>query len=115
MTKTKQHKDYHLYNIMAYKNRVSGNEHSDEGPTADVKELPLTEYLPNDQDNKHYIEEFTHLIAWVWVKHVPALSWWEEHMPTHIPHDHEEEMKKKTERVSIHINFEKEKYYAQQK
>ena len=99
MTRERQHKDYHLFNMLAYKNRVGGNELSDEKPIASIKDIPLAEFLPNDEDNRHYLEEFTHLIALIWCQHIPALSWWKEHLPTYIPHEHEQEMKKKSERV----------------
>ena len=103
MTQSRQHKDYHLFNMLAYKNRVSGNELPDDTPTRNVIEMPLAAFLPDGQDNKHYLDEFIHLVAWVWVKHIPALKWWKDYLLPHIPHEHEKEMKTVTERVNMHM------------
>ena len=98
LTKERQYKDYHLFNLLAYKNRVGANQLSDEVPS-DPMDTPLSSFLPSDDDNKHYLQEFTHITAWVWCRQIPALRWWEKHLPSHLSHEHEGEMKRKTERV----------------
>ena len=103
MTKANQNKDYHLYNMIAYKNRISANELADDVPSLKIGDIPLTTFLPDTEENRHYMEEFAYLIARVWATHIPALQWFSPHIQSHIAHEHEQEVKKKTERVSYCI------------
>ena len=106
MTRSRQNKDYHLYNMIAYKNRVSGNNLPNDIPVVHAEDIPLTTFLPNAEDNRHFLKEFGYLVAKVWAKHIPAMEWFSAYLPDHLPHEHENEVLKKTERVGSYIDFE---------
>lgn len=49
MTTKNQRKDIHLYNQIAYKNRVGANILENDKPQRDIKSTRLEEFLPNNE------------------------------------------------------------------
>lgn len=99
MMKSNQNKDYHMFQYVAYENRISANHLPDEKPIADIKSIPLTTFLPSVQEQESLAEEFTTLVGQKWSEYIPALKWFGDHLPDHIHHKHIEEVKKKTNKV----------------
>lgn len=49
MTMKHQRQDYHLFNEVAYLNRVGATEHDDTSPLMDITTATFSEFLPNDE------------------------------------------------------------------
>ena len=47
MTSKHQRHDYHLFNVMAYKNRVDGNQLDDSYPQKEISSMNLAEFIPS--------------------------------------------------------------------
>lgn len=99
MMKGNQNKDYHMFQYVAHENRISANHLSDEKPIADICKIPLTTFLPSVQEQELLAEELTTLVGHKWAEYIPALKWFEEHLPDHIYHKHMDDVRKKTNKV----------------
>ncbi|XP_070564467.1 uncharacterized protein [Ptychodera flava] len=110
MTITHQNRDHHMFHIVAYKNRVSGNDLHNEEPRSDVKKVPFTNFLPSLSENEILAEEFSYLVAKTWTTHIPSLQRYGENLPHHLSHVYENEMKQKTEKVHLGVLEKNEQY-----
>lgn len=99
MTLKNKNKDHHMFNIVAFKNRVNPNHLPDVEPKNDINKEPFTTFLPSAEEQGELINEFVVLIGHKWATAIPALFWFKEHLPETIVHDHMEETKQKTEKV----------------
>ncbi len=99
MMKGNQNKDYHMFQYVAYENRISANHLSDEKPIADICKLPLTTFLPSVQEQEILAEELATLVGHKWAEHIPALEWFEDYLPDNIYHKHMDDVTKKTNKV----------------
>ena len=99
MTLQNRNKDHHMFQLVAFKNRVSCNHLPDDQPNRDIDKEPFTTFLPNAHEQAKLVEEFTILIGHKWVKYVPELSWYKDYLPRCIVHKKMEETKKITEKV----------------
>ncbi|XP_070572406.1 uncharacterized protein [Ptychodera flava] len=99
-----------MFHIVAYKNRVSGNDLHNEEPRSDVKKVPFTNFLPSLSENEILAEEFSYLVAKTWTTHIPSLQRYGENLPHHLSHVYENEMKQKTEKVHLGVLEKNEQY-----
>ena len=99
MTAKNQNKDHHMFQYVAFKNRASPNHLPNDKPIMNFDDMPLTTFLPNAEEQKMFVGEFVILVGKSWAKHIPALAWFQEHLPGRFMHEYVEETKKKTEKV----------------
>ena len=99
MTAKNQNKDHHMFQFVAFKNRVPPNHMPNDKPRMKADDMPLTTFLPNAAEQKMLVDELVTLVGERWVKNVPALAWFRDHLPGRIMHDYMEETKQKTEKV----------------
>lgn len=101
MTIENQNKDQHLYQICAYKNRVSGNTLDNTKPKLDIYTVPFSTFLPSLNDQDCLINEFSHLVAQYWATLIPCFRVYQNVIPNYIEHKYMQEMSQKTVRVSF--------------
>jgi hypothetical protein len=99
MTKQHQNKDHHMFQYVAYENRVSPNHMPDDITVADINKVPFTNFLPSGDEQLSLIDQFTVLVCQKWAKYIPNMGWFKDCMPSYIPHKHMDDMKKKTSKV----------------
>jgi hypothetical protein len=103
MTATHQNKDHHLYQNVAYKHRVSGNSLSDREPIGNIHDLPLTTFLPTEDESSALLKDFEHLVGHIWARTIPGLDWLAAHLEPYIRHPYMRQTSQKTEKVRIKI------------
>ena len=86
MTLSNKNKDHHMYQLVAFKNRIPSNDLSNENAKNDVKQVPLSTFLPSAAEQSALVEEFVILVGHVWGQYIPLLSWFLEHLPQWIVH-----------------------------
>ena len=101
MTSDNQNKDYHRCNHNAYWDRVNPTHLPDDGPIADLQEVPNSTFLPSLTDQKALLTDFTVLIGRVLVENLPAFEIFKDVVPIHIKHKYSDISKNKTETVSV--------------
>jgi hypothetical protein len=99
MTKQHQNKDHHMFQYVAYENRVSPNHMPGDITVADINKVPFTSFLPSGDEQLSLIDQFTVLVCQKWAKYIPNMGWFKDCMPSYIPHKHMDDMKKKTSKV----------------
>ena len=88
-----------MYQLVAFKNRVSSNHLPAGKPERDINTEPYTTFLPSADEQLQLVEELIVLVGHKWAEHIPELSWYKDFLPDHIQHDNIEETRKKTEKV----------------
>ena len=78
--------DVHWINQYITFDTVPSPHLDDQHPLADLKELPLTEYLLSQEEEKQFRSNITVLVARVLTKMVPCLAHIKDAVPKHIPH-----------------------------
>ena len=101
MTLTNKNKDHHMYQMVAFKNRISSNHLPNVSPKNDTSQVLFSSFLPNAEDQSTLIEELIILIGHVWGKYISSLAWFTECLPGQIVHAQMENTKKKTEKVGV--------------
>ena len=101
MTSDNQNKDYHWCNHNAYRDRVNPTHLPDDGPTADLQEVPNSTFLPSLTDQKALLNDFTVLIGRVLVENLTAFEIFKDVVPLHIKHKYSDILKNKTETVNV--------------
>lgn len=99
ITQTNQHKDQHMFQICAYKNRVSGNDLDDTKPKKIANSVNFSDVLPGAVDKTELISNFAFLVARIWAENLSAFTAFQAVLPECIEHQHMKETKQKTERV----------------
>jgi hypothetical protein len=89
-----------MFQNVAYENRISPNNLSDDQSIVDVDKISWLTFLPSAMEQTSLAEEITVMVCQLWAKYIPALSWYNDYVPTHIPHKHMEDVKKKTNKVN---------------
>lgn len=74
--------------------RLPSTHLDDQHPLADLKELPLTECLLSQEEEKQFRINIIVLVARVLTKMVPCLAHIKDAVPKHIPHPYSKEIKK---------------------
>ena len=110
MTSDNQNKDYHWCNHNAYRDRVNPTHLPDDGPIADLQEVPNSAFLPSLTDQKALLNDFTVLISRVLVENLTEFEIFKDVVPIHIKHKYSDILKNKTETVSVLSCFRKINY-----
>ena len=101
MRSDNQSKDLHYFHLYAAKDRIDFSEASEEPPSLNPDAI-LSELLPTADDIKDITSNFGVLISRKLIQYFP---YFEKHfsdiVTQHIPHAHEEEMKKVSKVVSV--------------
>lgn len=101
MTQDNQNKDIHWVNHNAVKNRISGNNLSDDGPICDLEDLDNVKLLPSTPDHVMQRENYITLVERVITDELPYLHFCKDEVMQHIPHTHSKEMAQKSDKVII--------------
>ncbi|XP_072021080.1 uncharacterized protein [Amphiura filiformis] len=107
VTRQNQKKSLHYFNHMAVKNRVSSMHLPADAPLGEASSFPVTEILPNHDDNMQLRTEMSILAGRVIAEHLPRLSWIKDHLPS-LDHQYMKEMKKKSDIVHLGILMKNE-------
>ena len=100
MTIKNKAKDHHMFQTVAFKNRISPNHLPDDQPKRDINQEPFTTFLPSAEEQLQLVEELVVLVGNKWTEYVPALAWYADYIPKHIQHENMKETKRKTEKVN---------------
>ena len=101
MTMDSGTKDLHYYQLIAIENRIVDYSLPNDQPSVNIKDVPLTTFLPSAEDDHMLRSEWATLIGQVLAKNMPALQWMGSFVPDHIPHKYMDITKKKSHIVSI--------------
>ena len=101
MTSSNQNKDLHWCNHNAYLDRVNPTHLLDDGPVADLHDVPNSTFLPSMTDQNSLLSDFIVLIGRVLVENMPASELFKDVVPLHIRHKYSDELQKKTETLSF--------------
>jgi len=101
MTTTFQRKEFHLFNSLAIKNRVSAFHLPDDTSVSDPKSISMMEFLPSADDESKLRDEWCIIGGRIITDHLVQLKWMAKYFPQHIKHKYSEEAMKKSEVVSI--------------
>lgn len=95
----KPNKSIHWFHLNAVKDRVNGNECSDNEPLRKVQEVEQWEVLPSSKENQDLLHDFIPLVARVIVDRIPAFKHFKDVVVRHLPHQYSDVMKEKSEQV----------------
>lgn len=87
------------FQVNAYLNRVSGNHLPDDQPVCATDSVPLSTFIPNEEDDLQIKKDFIFYIGKIWIKHIKYLEEFSDVFPAYLKHVHEKEMKTKTQKV----------------
>ncbi len=113
MTLQNRNKDHHLFQLVAFKNRVPSNHLPSNIPSSDICKIPFSSILPSPDEQTTLKEELVVLVGLKWAHYIPALSWLEEHLPPFIPHQNTDMTQVKSEKV-CQLKFHKKKLLSNQ-
>ena len=99
MTLTNRNKDHHLFQLVAFKNRIPSSHLPFNVPSADVNTIPFSSFIPSLEDQNALKEEMVVLVGLKWAHYIPALSWLKEYLPPCITHENMGKTRLKTEKV----------------
>ena len=96
--------DRHFFNLIVVRNRVSIPDKLIGIKAAKINsvlDIPLTHFLPSELDEVSFRKEVKILVSRELVKYFKELSWMKKLVVYHIPHEHSDEAKEKSEVVSV--------------
>ena len=99
MSLKNRNKDHHLFQLVAFKNRIPSNHLPSNVPSADVNTIPFSSFIPSLEDQNILKEEMVLLIGLKWAHYIPALSWLKDYLPPCITHANMDRTRMKTEKV----------------
>ncbi|XP_053398038.1 uncharacterized protein LOC123565316 [Mercenaria mercenaria] len=110
MTLTNQNKDHHMYQVCAYKNRISGNDLDNTKPIDDIENVKFERFLPDDSDKVKLKDELSLFIAWQWTQSIPVFKPYQAVLPKYINHPYIQQTCKKTEKINMGVLMKNEQY-----
>lgn len=93
--------DVHMFQICAYKLRVTG-DHLAGQSGENFKDVNFSQFLPSPDDKEKLLENFSYHVARVWLEFLPELHPLGLLLPKTIVHRHIKDLQKKTERVIMY-------------
>ena len=93
--------------------RVPSDHLPDCGPKQDIKAVDPGIFLLSDDELSHIACRYRIYAGRIVVKVFPALSFLADLVPKHIPHQYSEEMKQKSEVITMPVLMKDEKRYAE--
>ncbi|XP_077864340.1 LOW QUALITY PROTEIN: uncharacterized protein LOC144349697 [Saccoglossus kowalevskii] len=109
MTVDHQNRDYHMFQLMAVKNRIMPDS-EDFSFQHKLQDVPITEILPTIQDNLALKEEFIFLVGRVLTSRFGVFKDQKQTFPEHIPHKYQNEAKIPSEYVMLGVLQKNEQY-----
>ncbi|KAK3754519.1 hypothetical protein QZH41_019112, partial [Actinostola sp. cb2023] len=110
MTMKNRNKDHHMFQIVAFKNRISSNHLPSNVHNGDVNTIPFTTFLPSPEDQSKLKDELVIIVGHKWAQYIPALSWLKEYLPPNITHEYIDKTHQKTEKVNLGVLRKNEQY-----
>ena len=92
--------DAHMFQLSAYRNRVSANHLDPNAPLGDIKSAPFSTVLPSRDDHEELIYAMSYHVAHTWIKHLEPFKGQE--LPKRI-HIHNEQTKRRTQRINLGV------------
>lgn len=108
MTFKHQRKDHHMFNTIAYKNRVGGNHLEGNCPQENINTCHFSAFIPSVNQVDKMIQESAILVGHILAKHITSLSWIKDVLPEFITHENINQTKTKTERVHLGLMHKNE-------
>ena len=103
MTLKNRNKDHHMFQIVAFKNRVSSNHLPSDKPKKNINEIPFTTFLPSPDEQSLLKRDLIVLVGHKWAQYIPSLSWMKDYLPSCISHDYMDQTRQKTEKVTSSV------------
>ena len=101
MSREKQNTDIHWFLMYAIMDEIVDSSLSEDSPVRKISEIKPTDCLPSAADKEKLHDIFAVLWSRIIVKTIPAFKPFEKSVIWHIPHKYTEEMKNKSETVSV--------------
>ena len=99
MTLKNRNKDHHMFQIVAFKNRVSSNHRPSDKPKGNDNEIPFSTFLPSSAEQSLLQRDLVVIVGHKWAQYIPSLSWMKDYLPSCISHNHMDQTRQKTEKV----------------
>ena len=112
MQSTHQNEDIHYFASNLIVERVPCQNVSATSPRKDIRTLPNSAFLLNNDEECKLREDFKVLVGRVLVSSIPSLAFLKSVIPEHIHHIYEEEMSKKSVNVPLPMQLKDEKKYS---
>ena len=112
MQSTHQNEDIHYFASNLIVERVPWQNLSTTSPRKDIRTLPNSAFLLNNDEKCKLREDFKVLVGRVLVSSIPSLAFLKSVVPEHIHHIYEEEMSKKSVIVPLPMQLKDEKKYS---
>lgn len=100
MTLKNQHKDHHMFQICAYKNRISGNSLDNTKPKDNIETVEFHNFVLSPTEKQKLAEELSFHVAVQWTENLSCFGPYRAVLPKYIDHQFIKETKRKSERVS---------------
>lgn len=104
MTLKNRNRDHHMFQIVAFKNRVSSNHLPTDTQKKDVNQIHLTTFLPSPDEQALFKSDLVILVGHQWAQYIPSLSWMKDNFPSSISHDYLDQASHKTEKVTSSVD-----------
>ena len=98
MDSENKNKSFHWFNLVAFKDQVSGS-HLPDVLEKTLNDVPISAFLPSKEDLLHLKEDFVVLWSRVIVKYVKAFAFLIRTVIYHIPHAYSQVMTEPVEEV----------------
>ncbi|XP_048249938.1 uncharacterized protein LOC124128741 isoform X2 [Haliotis rufescens] len=109
---TNKSKDYHFFASDFVLDRVNVMHLPDNAPIGNTDQIGPDHFLPNPEEIKKFRNCLKIFIARKLVHNISGLSWMKSILPEHIPHDHQEEMSKRSSIFILPIMLKNESKYS---
>lgn len=104
MTIDHQKQSLHYFQIYAAKDRIDLRNFHNDRPIRNDPSLPLSTFLPNVEDCSVLQANYAILMGREVIKRLSYFKIFADCIPMHILHKHSDEMSRKSELVSMHVN-----------
>lgn len=104
MTLTNRNKDHHLFQLVAFKNRIPSNHLPSNVANADIMKIPFSSFIPSPEEQSTLKEELAVHVGLKWAHYIPALSWLKDHLPPCVTHENMDKTRMKTDKVRLYRN-----------
>jgi len=112
MQSTHQNEDIHYFASNLIVERVPCQNLSTTSPRKDIRTLPNSAFLLNNDEEYKLREDFKVLVGRILVSSIPSLAFLKSVIPEHIHHIYQEEMSKKSVIIPLPMQLKDEKKYS---
>ena len=100
MRENNQVKSLHHFHSVATVSRIETLHMDDKKPLGNVKDIPISDFLPSSEDCNTLCDNYVILIARVITENFKYFSYFRDCVPKHILHEYSSQMAQKTTAVS---------------